>query len=71
MGARVRSIGGDPGRIQEDDARSRAIGPVRRGRRGSEGRAVLASDDSSYIQGSEIVVDGGITGSSLGAPVYR
>jgi NAD(P)-dependent dehydrogenase (short-subunit alcohol dehydrogenase family) len=31
----------------------------------------LASDDSSYIQGSEIVVDGGITGSSLGAPVYR
>jgi NAD(P)-dependent dehydrogenase (short-subunit alcohol dehydrogenase family) len=31
----------------------------------------LASDDSSYVQGAEIVVDGGATGSPSGAPVYR
>ncbi|TGJ98445.1 SDR family oxidoreductase [Leptospira langatensis] len=30
----------------------------------------LASDDSSYIQGTELVVDGGATGSSAGAPIY-
>jgi NAD(P)-dependent dehydrogenase (short-subunit alcohol dehydrogenase family) len=31
----------------------------------------LASDDASNIQGTEIVVDGGLTGSPSGAPVYR
>jgi NAD(P)-dependent dehydrogenase (short-subunit alcohol dehydrogenase family) len=31
----------------------------------------LGSDDSSYIQGTEIVVDGGATGLPWGAPVYR
>ncbi|WP_219837217.1 SDR family NAD(P)-dependent oxidoreductase [Paenibacillus sp. R14(2021)] len=31
----------------------------------------LASDDSSYVQGAEIVVDGGAAASPLGAPIYR
>jgi NAD(P)-dependent dehydrogenase (short-subunit alcohol dehydrogenase family) len=31
----------------------------------------LASDDATNIQGTEIVVDGGLTGSPGGAPIYR
>jgi NAD(P)-dependent dehydrogenase (short-subunit alcohol dehydrogenase family) len=31
----------------------------------------LAGDDSRYLSGSEIVVDGGTTGAPAGAPVYR
>jgi NAD(P)-dependent dehydrogenase (short-subunit alcohol dehydrogenase family) len=31
----------------------------------------LASDDSAIVSGTEIVVDGGATGSPLGAPIYR
>jgi NAD(P)-dependent dehydrogenase (short-subunit alcohol dehydrogenase family) len=31
----------------------------------------LASDDSAYIQGADIAVDGGMNGSPSGAPVYR
>lgn len=31
----------------------------------------LASDESSYLQASEIVVDGGAVGAPLGAPIYR
>jgi NAD(P)-dependent dehydrogenase (short-subunit alcohol dehydrogenase family) len=32
---------------------------------------VLASDDVSNINGAEIFVDGGVTGASAGAPIYR
>ena len=31
----------------------------------------LASDDASYVQATEIVVDGGQTGSPEGAPIYQ
>jgi NAD(P)-dependent dehydrogenase (short-subunit alcohol dehydrogenase family) len=31
----------------------------------------LASDDASHVQGAEIFVDGGATGSPAGAPIYR
>lgn len=31
----------------------------------------LASDDSTYVSGTELVVDGGATGSPSGAPIYR
>ena len=31
----------------------------------------LASDDAANVQGAEIFVDGGATGSPAGAPIYR
>lgn len=31
----------------------------------------LASDDSSFVQGAEIAVDGGASSAPLGAPIYR
>ena len=31
----------------------------------------LASDESSFVQGAEITVDGGARSAPMGAPVYR
>jgi NAD(P)-dependent dehydrogenase (short-subunit alcohol dehydrogenase family) len=31
----------------------------------------LASDDSSYVNAVELMVDGGLTGAQFGAPVFR
>jgi NAD(P)-dependent dehydrogenase (short-subunit alcohol dehydrogenase family) len=31
----------------------------------------LASDESSFIQATEIVIDGGATGAPMGAPIYK
>jgi NAD(P)-dependent dehydrogenase (short-subunit alcohol dehydrogenase family) len=31
----------------------------------------LASDEASYVQGTELVADGGATGAPFGAPIYR
>jgi NAD(P)-dependent dehydrogenase (short-subunit alcohol dehydrogenase family) len=31
----------------------------------------LASDDSSYVNAVELMVDGGLTGAQLGAPILR
>jgi NAD(P)-dependent dehydrogenase (short-subunit alcohol dehydrogenase family) len=31
----------------------------------------LASDDSSYVNAFELMVDGGLTGAQFGAPVFR
>lgn len=52
---------------------SRGIPAGRFGEPDEVAKAVLflASDDSSYVQGVDLFVDGGATGSPSGAPIYR
>ena len=52
---------------------SRAIPLGRLGEAGEVAKTVLflASDDASNVQGAEIFVDGGSSGSPAGAPIYR
>src|SRR5256714_12399098 len=52
---------------------SRSIPIGRLGEAGEVAKTVLflASDDASNVQGAEIFVDGGATGSPAGAPIYR
>ena len=59
-----------------DNVMKRVAGSVPAGRMGSPeeiARAVLflASEDSTFMLGSEIVLDGGVTQLPAGAPVYR
>jgi NAD(P)-dependent dehydrogenase (short-subunit alcohol dehydrogenase family) len=56
-----------------DNRISRAIPLGRLGEAEEIAKTVLflASDDASNIQGAEIFVDGGTTGSPAGAPIYR
>jgi NAD(P)-dependent dehydrogenase (short-subunit alcohol dehydrogenase family) len=63
-----------PEMIQKTEERLNSMIPLRRmGKAEEVADAVLflASSDSSYIQGTELVVDGGILGSPGAAPVYQ
>ncbi len=56
-----------------DQRLSRGIPLGRMGRPEEVAKTVLflASDESSYVQGVDLFVDGGATGSPSGAPIYR
>ena len=74
----IWSRGGRAGRSTEDSEKeekffSSVIPLGRWGEADELAKAVLflASDDSSYINAVELMVDGGATGAPLGAPLFR
>ena len=48
-----------------------SAGPLGRAGRSCRSRALLASDDSSYVNAVELMVDGGATGAPFGAPIIQ
>jgi NAD(P)-dependent dehydrogenase (short-subunit alcohol dehydrogenase family) len=67
-------IWGDAAALERMHKYAEATVPLQRFSEAEEVAAAvlfLASDDASAIQGTEIVVDGGLTGSPSGAPVIR
>jgi len=52
-------------------ARSIPLGRLGEPEEVAQAALFLASDDSSFMQGAEVSVDGGAGGAPLGAPIYR
>src|SRR6202048_902287 len=52
-------------------SRSIPLGRLGEAEAGAQAVLFLASDDASNINGAELFVDGGATGSPAGAPIYR
>lgn len=70
-GPRANATAEESGKLV--DFYSSAIPLARWGEAEEQAKAVLflASDDSSYINAVELVVDGGATGAPFGAPIFR